>query len=42
MVMMNLALIGVLLIVIAYSFYRHFRLVRSRKVGQSRKYGKKT
>ncbi len=42
MVMMNLVLIGLLLLVIAYAFYRHFRLLRSRKVGDTRKHSKKT
>lgn len=38
MIIIELTVIGVLLVVIVFSFYKHVKLIRSRKVGHTRKY----
>lgn len=38
MIIIELVMIGVLLIVIAFSFYKHLKVVRSRNVGNTKKY----
>ncbi len=38
MIIIELTVIGVLLVIIALSFYKHLKVVRARNVGNTKKY----
>ncbi|SFT45282.1 hypothetical protein SAMN05192562_101336 [Kosakonia arachidis] len=38
MIILELTMIAVLLVIIAFSFYKHFKAVQSRNVGNIKKY----
>ncbi|SCC08573.1 hypothetical protein GA0061070_100885 [Kosakonia oryziphila] len=37
MIIIELAVIGMLLVIIVFSFYKHFKVIRSRTVGNTKK-----
>lgn len=38
MIIIELTVIGVLLVIIAFSFYKHLKMVRARNVGNTKKH----